>query len=88
MERDKKLHLGAGAAIAALVLVLTHSLHAASAAVFVAAAGKELYDWLANRIADWRHLPRPHSVESLDILYTLGGGLLVLLPFVIAGAAS
>lgn len=83
---DKLAHLGAGALVAALALVLVHRLapgwHAmalpgALAAAAAAGAAKEGYDHLANRKALKRGESPPHQVSWLDFFATAAGGALV-----------
>lgn len=66
MKKDKLLHLGAGALVALLVLLLTGMTHAAVILTFLAGAGKEVLDHYEGGVFDWK-----------DLAFTLAGGVTV-----------
>jgi len=67
---DKLLHFAVGAAITVLVVIVTGSLALAGAAVFLAAAGREVYDACH---------PDTNTADIWDVVATCAGWIPVAL---------
>jgi hypothetical protein len=81
IPHDKALHFVYGTVVftAAFIAAVAAGLSGpliASAAVALVALGKEIKDRLENRAAAKAGLPPPHSVEFLDILWTVAPAVL------------
>lgn len=72
IPEDKKAHLNLGLLIG---LALGAVPQIAIIAILTIGIGKEVYDYLYNRITG----TQKHGVELLDALYTIGGGVLGML---------
>jgi hypothetical protein len=70
IPNDKLKHFAAGAAIAALVVILTGSLALAGAAVLLAGAGREVYD---------AYHPDTNTADIWDVVATCAGWIPVAL---------
>ena len=86
LPQDKANHVVYGA-VTALVVILAcwlvgnpHWLLASLIAVVIVAIGKEAVDRLRNAKAEEAGLPPKHGVEWMDVVATLAGGLMVVLP--------
>jgi hypothetical protein len=83
IPQDKLGHYFYGSIITSVVLALTNSVWIAIALCAVVAALKEYTDWTANNRAAEQGLPPPHSVEFLDFVATVAGGIVVILSYLI-----
>jgi hypothetical protein len=85
---DKLGHFFYGSLICSGMMCLTHivwlSLGVCAAVAFL----KEFFDWLANCKAERQGLPPPHGVELMDAVATIGGGVVVVLPWIISGYSA
>ena len=79
LPQDKANHAVYGALIFLLALAIFRRPDAAYALVVLAAAGKEVLDWLSNMRAVKAGLMPTHGVEWLDALATCAGGAVPLL---------
>lgn len=70
IPNDKLKHFAAGAAISALVVILTGSLALAGAAVLLAGAGREVYD---------AYHPDTNTADIWDVVATCAGWIPVAL---------
>jgi hypothetical protein len=62
---------------------MTHIVWLSLGVCAAVAALKELTDWLANYRAAKQGLPPPHGVELMDAVATIGGGVVVILSYLI-----
>jgi len=80
---DKLGHFFYGSIITSIIMCMTHivwlSLGVCAAVAFL----KEFTDWLANYKAQKQGLPPPHGVELMDAVATIGGGVVVILSYLI-----
>lgn len=81
---DKVNHYFVGTVVALIVVVVCGLLDFKTAAPFLAAIAAtiigvlgEVVQYLDNRAKERRGLPVQHSVESMDAVYTAGGGLII-----------
>jgi hypothetical protein len=74
MGIDKLYHLTAGALAAFVGFVLGNQIGAVALAT-VAAVGKEVYDWVYNRVTG----TQAHTPDPADALFTVFGAVPVLL---------
>lgn len=74
MAKDKWIHFAAGAVVALATVLATHDSTVAFLTSVAAACGKELYDFISNKIAEHRGQEPAHSVEILDFAATVAGG--------------
>jgi hypothetical protein len=74
LPADKANHFFYGALIFLAALAVLRRPDAAYGLVVLAAAGKEVLDWLSNQRAVKAGLPPPHGVEFFDALATCAGG--------------
>lgn len=70
---DKTKHVLAGFGITLLVGFSLGALVFGYCAGLLAGLGKEAFDYIQNRRRIKRGLPPEHSVEAMDVLYTLVG---------------
>lgn len=81
LAQDKIKHIVAGAAIFLItyavssLIGLEYTMVIATSAVLIAAIGKEMYDYITNKIAEKKWLAPPHHVEFEDIVATCVGGI-------------
>jgi len=80
---DKLGHFFYGTLMTAVVMCITHSIFLSIGVCAVVAALKEFTDWLANYRAAKQGFPPPHGVEFLDWVATVGGGLAVVMPWLL-----
>lgn len=74
---DKFLHFIAGAIAGVVAVVITGYGPAAPALALVAGLLKELSDWISNQ----KVTPPRHTVEFLDVMATVLGGIAVMLVY-------
>lgn len=82
IEKDKYLHLAAGAIISLIVGFLSGPIYGWLAAA-LAGAGKEGYDYLINLYRIHKNLPPLHDVDGYDFGFTCLGGLIGGLPVIL-----
>lgn len=75
MQYDKKLHLIAGAIIAAIFYYLTHSHVVAISMAAIIGLLKEVYD---------SFFPHKHTVDPVDFIVTTIGGVLFSTTYIIS----
>jgi uncharacterized iron-regulated membrane protein len=75
IEKDKQLHFVAGFVVGLAAAVALNQPAVAMVAAALAGVVKEGYDLWQNRRASKKHLIEPHTVEKLDVLWTLIGGV-------------
>jgi len=81
LAQDKIKHVIAGAAIFLItyavssLIVMGYEMIASISAVLIAAIGKEMYDYITNKIAEKKWLAPPHHVEFADVVATCVGGI-------------
>ena len=80
---DKLGHFFYGTLMTTVVMCVTHSVFLSIGVCAGVAALKELSDWWANYQAAKKDLPPPHGVEFLDWVATVGGGVAVILPWLL-----
>ena len=73
MAPDKIKHALAGFGITLLTGFALGSLVLGYSAGLLAGLGKEAYDWYSNRRQAKNGLPPKHTIELMDVLYTLVG---------------
>jgi len=83
MPADKLGHFFYGSLMTTVVMCVTHSVFLSIGVCAGVAALKELSDWWANYQAAKKDLPPPHGVEFLDWVATVGGGVAVILPWLL-----
>lgn len=78
---DKAMHVLYGAVIALVAMMVCYALRIHSAPMWAIAAaacfgaGKEAKDWRDNRLAAKAGQPPVHTVEVIDFIATLAGGV-------------
>jgi hypothetical protein len=81
LAQDKIKHIVAGAIIFLITYAVSsligmgYEMIAATSAVLMAAIGKEMYDYITNKLAEKKWLAPPHHVEFADIVATCAGGI-------------
>jgi hypothetical protein len=80
---DKLGHFFYGALMTTGSMCLWHTPMVSLGIVCAVAAAKEFSDWWANYQAAKKDLPPPHGVEFLDWVATVGGGVAVILPWLL-----
>ena len=80
---DKLGHYFYGSLICSGIMSLTHIVWLSLGVCAAVAALKEFTDWLANYKAAKQGLPPPHGVEFMDFVATVGGGVTVVISYLI-----
>lgn len=72
---DKRLHLAGGAlAFVAGYVYSGGDIGVAMSWAVAAGIGKEVYDWVVNKLLALRGKPPAHDVDVKDALFTIAGG--------------
>lgn len=82
---DKLHHFIAGFVIALIVTFVFQNPMVGLFATLLGAVGKEIYDALVNWLRARKGLPKNHDVDPMDFAFTVYGGMIALIIYMIVG---